>query len=46
MVLGLEDAIEFLNSHPEYSALMIYSDDNGEFKTWMSESLKEYVTEN
>ena len=46
MVLGLEDAIEFLNSHPEYSAFMIYSDDNGEFETWMSESLKEYITEN
>ena len=45
MVLGHEKAIEFINSHPEYSAFMIYSGANGEFETWMSESLKEYVVE-
>jgi thiamine biosynthesis lipoprotein len=46
MVLGHEKAIEFINSHPEYSAFMIYSGDNGEFETWLSDSLKEFVVEN
>ena len=46
MVLGPEKAKEFINSHPQFSAFMIYSGDNGEFVTWMSESLKQYVTEN
>ena len=46
MVLGPEKAKEFINSHPQFSAFMIYSGDNGEFVTWMSESLKQYVTGN
>ena len=45
MVLGHEKAIEFLDKHPEYSAFMVYSGDGGEFETWMSESLKEYIVE-
>ena len=45
MVLGHEKAIEFINSHPEYSAFMVYSGINGEFETWMSESLKQYIDE-
>ena len=45
MVLGPEKAIEFINSHPEYSAFIIYSGPNGEFETWMSESLKKYTEE-
>ena len=43
MVLGLEKAQEFINSHPEFSAIMIYSDTDGEFETWVSESLKQYM---
>jgi thiamine biosynthesis lipoprotein len=45
MVLGPEKAKEFINSHPEFSAYMIYSGTNGEFETWMSETLKEYIEE-
>ena len=45
MVLGHEQAQEFLELHPEYSAFMVYSGLDGEFETWMSESLKEYLTE-
>jgi len=45
MVLGHEKAIEFLNNHPEFSAYMVFSDLNGEFETWMSESLREYIEE-
>ena len=46
MVLGPEKAKEFINSHPQFSAFMIYSGPNGEFETWMSESLKKYIEEN
>jgi thiamine biosynthesis lipoprotein len=45
MVLGPEKAKEFIDSHPEFSAFIIYSGPNGEFEMWMSESLKEYITE-
>ena len=46
MVLGTEKAKEFINSHPQFSAFMVYSGLDGELETWMSESLKQYVTEN
>jgi len=45
MVLGPDEAKEFINSHPEFDAFIIYSGSNGEFETWMSESLKQYVEE-
>ena len=45
MVMGHERAIGFINSYPEFKAYMIYSGPNGEFETWMSESLKQYVEE-
>ncbi len=45
LVMGKDAAIEFINSHPELSAFFIYSDDLGNFNTWFSESLKEFITE-
>jgi thiamine biosynthesis lipoprotein len=45
MVMGKDDAIEFINNHPEFSAYFVYSDDSGKYVTWMSESLKEYISE-
>ena len=45
MVMGHEQAIEFINSHPRFSAYMIYSGLDGELETWMSESLKDYIEE-
>ena len=45
MVLEPDKAQEFINSHPEFSAYMIYSGINGEYEIWMSESLKQYVEE-
>jgi thiamine biosynthesis lipoprotein len=45
MVMGHERAIEFINSHPQFSAYMIYSTLDGGFETWMSESLREYIEE-
>jgi thiamine biosynthesis lipoprotein len=45
MVMGKEKTIEFLRNHPEFEAFLVYSDDNGNFKTWFSEKLKSYVLE-
>jgi FAD:protein FMN transferase len=45
MVMGKDDAIEFINKNPQFSAYFVYSDDNGNFKTWMSENLKRYISE-
>lgn len=45
MVMGKEKSIEFLDLHPEFDAYLIYSDENGNFKTWITEGLKEFVSE-
>jgi FAD:protein FMN transferase len=45
MVMGKEGAIEFITSHPDLSGYLVFSDDSGNFKTWMSESLAKNVTE-
>lgn len=45
MVMGHEKAIEFINAHPEFSAYFVISGVDGNYETWMSESLKEYLTE-
>ena len=45
MVMGHEKSIEFIKSHPEMSAFLVYSDDSGNFKTWMSDDLKKILTE-
>ena len=45
MVMGKEVAVEFINRHPEFSAYFVFSDNSGNFKTWFSDNLKEYITE-
>ncbi len=45
MVMGHEKAIEFINSHPEFTAYFVISGTDGSYETWMSESLKEYLSE-
>ena len=45
MVIGKEKTIRFLELHPEIEAYLIYSDEIGNFKTWMSENLKKNITE-
>jgi thiamine biosynthesis lipoprotein len=45
MVMGKDKSIEFMDLHPEFEAYLIYSDDTGNFKTWTSETLKEYISE-
>lgn len=45
MVMGKEKAIDFINSHHEFSAYFVFSDDSGEFKSWMSDDLKKKLSE-
>jgi FAD:protein FMN transferase len=45
MVMGKEKSIEFLDKHPEFDGYLIYSDDTGNFKTWMSDGLTGYISE-
>ena len=45
MVMGKDKTIEFLGKHPEFEAYLIYSDESGNYRTWISESLKKYVLE-
>jgi len=45
MVMGKDGAIDFINKNPHLSGYLIYSDEGGNFKTWISENLKEYISE-
>jgi FAD:protein FMN transferase len=45
MVMGKDKTIEFLGFHPEFDAFLVYSDDKGNYQTWMSESLKNFISE-
>ena len=45
MVMGKEKAIDFITSHPGLSAYFVFSDDSGNFKSWMSDDLKKRITE-
>lgn len=45
MVFGKDKTIEFLGTHPEFEAYLVYSDDSGNFKTWTSEKLKSELSE-
>lgn len=45
MVMGKDKTIAFLGNHPEFEAYLVYSDDNGNFKTWMSAQLADYISE-
>lgn len=43
MVMGLEKSKEFLNEHKELKALLIYSDENGDLQTFITDNLTEYI---
>jgi thiamine biosynthesis lipoprotein len=45
MVMGKDKAIDFIKLHRELSAYFVFSDDSGNFKSWMSEELKEKISE-
>ena len=44
MVMGKEKAVDFLNLHNELDAYLIYSDDQGSFRTWATKNLEEYIS--
>ncbi len=44
MVIGLEEAKTFLAGHKELDALLIYSDETGALKTFVTEGLKEKIS--
>lgn len=45
MVMGKDKAIEFIRAHSELSAYFVFSDDSGEFQSWMSDDLKKKISE-
>ena len=45
MVIGKDKTIGFLANHPEFEAYLVYSDEKGNFKTWETENLKRFITE-
>jgi thiamine biosynthesis lipoprotein len=45
MVMGHEKSIEFINSNPQFSAYFVFSRDDGNYETWISDNLKEYISE-
>lgn len=45
MVMGLEKAKALVESHPEIEAYFIFSDEKGEFQTYMTDGMKKYVAD-
>jgi thiamine biosynthesis lipoprotein len=46
MVMGKEKAIEFLLKNPDLEGFLVYSDEKGNFKTWITDNLKNNIAEN
>lgn len=46
MVMGLEKAKEFISGYPGLDAYLIFSDINGDFRTWMTEGMTDRLSEN
>lgn len=45
MVMGKDRTIEFLGRHPEFDGYLVYSDEEGNFRTWTSGKLSDFITE-
>ncbi|MEE4115965.1 MAG: FAD:protein FMN transferase [Marinilabiliaceae bacterium] len=45
MVKGLEGAKEMLASNPSLDAYLVYSDENGEFRTWYTDRMLSFIEE-
>lgn len=45
MVMGTDKAIEFIESRPNIEAYLVYSDENGNFKTYQSKGLEGIISE-
>lgn len=46
MVMGFEEAEAFISSHPEIGACFIYSDEDGSYKTYVTDNMKKYIVKN
>jgi thiamine biosynthesis lipoprotein len=46
MVMGKDKAMEFLKNHNGLGGFMIYSDEKGDYATWITENLKKDILEN
>jgi thiamine biosynthesis lipoprotein len=44
MVLGLENSIKILKEHPELEALLIYTDEKGNYQDYMTDGFKSMIT--
>lgn len=45
MVMGKNKTVEFLRNHSEFEAYLVYSDEKGNFGTWISDKLKANIEE-
>ena len=43
MVLGMEEAKRVLQTQPQLEAYFIYSDEEGNYRTWSTEGFKTYI---
>lgn len=43
MVMGLEKSETFTNTHPDIDVYFIYTDDNGEIKTYFTKGMEKYI---
>ena len=43
MVMGLEKSKDFLEQHKEIEAFLIYSDEKGDFQTFVTKGLEQYI---
>lgn len=43
MVMGLKEAEAFANAHPDIDAYFIYSDDQGNLKTYVTKNMEKYI---
>jgi len=44
MVFGKDKTIEFLSLHPEYDAFLVYSDEKGNYQTWVTGNLRNSIS--
>lgn len=45
MVLGLEESKKLIGKYNFLEAYLVYSDENGEFRTWFTENMVDYLSE-
>ncbi len=45
MVLGLEESKKLIARYDMLEAYLVYSDENGEFRTWFTENMLDYLSE-